>query len=170
MAWSEQRPEVLNACKQIVYACRTMSGRPDMAGRIFTHLSQIVYKLPEVVHDRSRQDVVYLYNMCAQNAWTCPAIPAIAAGQNNLSQQAVPQAHQGFCSSHVVPLVCRDDTYVTNELYCSRQCAGHSPDYLSLPLNVLSGFQLFVLGIGDPVLLGTLMIFCVCAHLALDHC
>ena len=41
--------QVQNVCKQIVYACRTMSGRPDMAGRIFTHLSHIVYKLPEVV-------------------------------------------------------------------------------------------------------------------------
>ena len=87
--------QVLNVCKQIVYACQTMSGRPDMTGRIFTHLSQIVCKLPEVV----RQDVFYLYKMCAQNAWTGPAIPAVVAGQNNLSFN--------FCSSHVVPLLCR---------------------------------------------------------------
>ena len=106
---SRQVPDV---CKHIVYACRTMSGRPDMAGRIFTHLYQIVYKFLDVVRQYrpSRQVatiIFYLYKMCAQNAWTCPAIPTVGAGQNNLSRQAVPQANQGFCSSHVVPLLCR---------------------------------------------------------------
>ena len=101
-----------NVCKQIVYACQTMSGRPDMAGRIFTQLSQIVYKLPEVVqpYRPSRQDVVYLYKMCAQNAWICPAISAVAAGKNNLSRQAVPQAHKVSvpvmsCHYYVVPRI-----------------------------------------------------------------
>ena len=54
MMWLSR--QVRNVCKQIVYACQTMSGRPDKAGRIFTHLSQIVYKLPEVVHPYRGRD------------------------------------------------------------------------------------------------------------------
>ena len=104
--------QVRNVCKQIVYACRTMSGRPDKAGRIFTHLSQIVYKLLEVVRPyRPSRQVATRCSLFVQNVCTkCLDLSGHTGrptGQNNLSRQAVPQAHQGFCSSHVVPLLCR---------------------------------------------------------------
>ena len=63
--------QVPNVCKQIVYACRTMSGCPEMAGRIFTHLSQNMYKLPEVVRPYwpSRQ-VATRCSLFVQNVYT----------------------------------------------------------------------------------------------------
>ena len=129
MAWSEQRPDKFRMYvnKLCGDTCLSDHVRPSQHDRKNIHTSQPnCLKLSGHTgrHDRSRQDVVYLYKMCAQNACTCPAIPAVAADQNNLSGQAVPQAHQGFCSGHVVPLLCRvvstsRDTDVTNELYCT---------------------------------------------------
>ena len=60
--------QVPNVCRQIVYTCRTMSGRPDMAWRIFTHLNQIMYKFPEVIrpYQPSRQ-VATRYSLFVQN-------------------------------------------------------------------------------------------------------
>ena len=121
MAWSEQRPDksrmYVNKLCILVGPCPAVPTWPEKYSHMSTKLCTNCLKLSGHTgrHGRSRQDVVYLYKMCAQNAWTCPAIPAVAAGQNNLSRQAVPQAHQCFCSSHVVPLASRD-TYATNVL------------------------------------------------------
>ena len=63
--------QVPNVCKKIVYACRTMSGHPDMARRIFTILSQIVYKLPEVVRPfRPSRQVATRCGLFVQNVRT----------------------------------------------------------------------------------------------------
>ena len=103
---------VPNVCKQIVYACRTMSGRPDMAGRIFTHIfSQIVYKLPEVVRPyRPSRQVATRCSLFVQNVCTKCLDLSGHTGRRGRSEQlvgqTVPQGHQGFCSGHVVPLLC----------------------------------------------------------------
>ena len=103
---------VPNVCKQSVYACRTMSGRPDMAGRIFTHIfSQIVYKLPEVVRPyRPSRQVATRCSLFVQNVCTKCLDLSGHTGRRGRSEQlvgqTVPQAHQGFCSGHVVPLLC----------------------------------------------------------------
>ena len=110
--------QVPNVCKQIMYSCPAVPTWPEE----YSHISTKLCTNP-----------VYLYKMCAQNASTCPAIPAVAAGQNNLSRQAVPQAHQGFCSSHVVPLLCRASRHVRQEwavLYMWSSC---SHDAIVLP-------------------------------------
>ena len=107
-----------NVCKQIVYACRTMSGRPDKAGRIFTHLSQIVYKLLEVVRP-SRQDVVYLYKMCGlvrPYRSSRRSEQLVATGRATGSPRLLFQP----CRAIIMPYrgaTCHD-TYVTSELYC----------------------------------------------------
>ena len=108
--------QVLNVCKEIVYACR-----PDMAGRIFTHLSQIVYKLPVFRHtgrhDRSRHDVVYLYKMCAQSRGRSEQL--VATGRATGSPRFL------FQPCRAIIMSCRGTTsrytYVTNELYYTSQ-------------------------------------------------
>ena len=40
--------------------------------------------------------------MCAQNPWICPAIPAVVAGQNNSTRQAVPQEFAGVAAEAVM--------------------------------------------------------------------
>ena len=112
MAWSKQRPDksqmYVNKLCMLVGPCPAVPTWPEEYSHISVKLCTNCLKLSGHTgsHDRSRQDVVYLYKTCAQNAWTCPAKPAVTTGQNNLSRQAVPQAHQSFCSSHVVPLLC----------------------------------------------------------------
>ena len=133
MALSEQRTDksqmYVNKLCMLVGQCPAVPTWPEEYLHISAKLCTICLKLSghNGRHDRSRQDVVYLYKMCAQNAWTCTAIPAVAAGRNNLPRQVVPQAHQGFCSSRVVlhVLLCRavlrrvaTRIHVTNELYC----------------------------------------------------
>ena len=63
--------QVPNVCKQIVYACRTVSGRPNMAGKVFTHVNQSVYKLPEVVRSyRPSRQVATRCSIFVQNVCT----------------------------------------------------------------------------------------------------
>ena len=126
MAWSEQGPDksrmYVNKLCMLVVPCLAVPTWPEEYSHISVILCTHCLKFSSHTgrHDRSRQDVVYLYKLCAQNAWTCPAIPAVAAGRNNLLRQAVPQAQRGFC--YAIIMSCRvatiRDTYVTNELYC----------------------------------------------------
>ena len=104
--------QVPNVCKKIVYAW------PEEYSNISAKLCTNCLKLSGHTgrHDRSRQDVVHLYKRCAQNACTFLAIRAVAAGQNNLSRQAVPHARQGFCSSHVMQLLCRAVSRLTGRV------------------------------------------------------
>ena len=117
-------------CKQTVYACRTMSGRPHMTRRIFTHLGQIVYKSPEAVRPYwpSRQ-VTTNCNLFVQNVCTkCLDISGhtgrrgrskqlVATGQATGSPKLLFQPCCAIIMSCRVPN-CRN-MYVTNKLYCT---------------------------------------------------
>ena len=73
-----------------VYACQTMSGHPDMAGRIFTHLSQIVYKLPEVVRPyRPSRQVATRCSLFVQNVCTQCLDLSGHTGRRGMSEQFV---------------------------------------------------------------------------------
>ena len=106
-----------------------MSGRPNMPGRIFTNLSQIVYKLPEVVrpHRPSRQVAtrcsLFVQNMCTK----CLDLTG-HTGCHGRSEQLVATGRATgsprfkFQPCRAIIMSCRvancRDTYVTNELYC----------------------------------------------------
>ena len=121
--------QVPNVRKQIVHACQTMSGRPNMPGRIFTHLSQIVYKLSEVVrpHGLSRQ-VATRCNLFIKNVCTKCLDLSGHTGCHGRSEQLVATGSATgsprfkFQPCRAIIMSCRvancRDTYVTNELYC----------------------------------------------------
>ena len=124
--------QVPNVCKQIVYACRTMFGRPDMAGRIFTHLSQTVYKLFEVVRPyRPSRQVATRCSLFVQNVCTKCLDLSGHTGRCGRSEQLVATGRATgsprflFQPCRAIIMSCRvaacRDTYVTNELYCSPQ-------------------------------------------------
>ena len=99
--------QVPNVCEQIVYACRTMSGRPDMTGRILTYLSQIVYKLSEVVRPYKRCRL----SLFVQNVYTKCLDLSGHTGRRGRSEQLVATCHapgsSRFLFGHVMPLLCR---------------------------------------------------------------
>ena len=67
-----------------------MSGRPNMAGRIFTHLSQIVYKLPEVVRPyRSSRQVATRCSSFVRNVCTKCLNLSVHTGRLGRSEQLV---------------------------------------------------------------------------------
>ena len=73
-----------------MYAYRTMSICPDMAGRIFTHLSQIVYKLPEVVRPyRPSRQVATRCRLFVQNVCTKCLDLSSYAGRYGRAEQLV---------------------------------------------------------------------------------
>ena len=130
MMWLSRHGVVLNVCKRIVYACRTMSGHPDMAGRIFTNLSQNVCKFPEVVRPyRSSRQVTTRCSLFVQNVCTKCLDLSGHTGRRGRSEQLVATGHATGSPSFLFQLCraiimscrvanCRD-TYVTNELYCT---------------------------------------------------
>ena len=121
--------QVLNVCKQIVYASRTMSGRPDMAGRILTHLSQIVSKLPEVVRPyRPPRQVATRCSLFVQNVCTKCLDLSGHTCRCGRSEQLVTTGRATrslrflFQPCRAIIMLCRvancRNTYVTNELCC----------------------------------------------------
>ena len=108
----------------IVYACLTM------ARRIFTNLSQIMYKLPEVVQPyRPSRQVAKRCSLFVRNVCTKCLDLSCHTGRRGRSEQLVatgsttgsPRFLLKPCRAIIMSCrvaTCRD-TYVTNEQYCS---------------------------------------------------
>ena len=122
MMWLSRHGVVGTALCMLVGPCPAVPTWPEKYSHISAKLCINCLKLSGHTgrHDRSRQGVVYLYKMCAQNAWICPAIPAVAAGQNNCRDRPCHRLTKVSCRAIIMSCrvaACRH-TYVTNELYC----------------------------------------------------